>query len=38
METAYELSVPLRVDVEIGRNWLEIKQHDLSLPTPGPLP
>jgi DNA polymerase I-like protein with 3'-5' exonuclease and polymerase domains len=28
MESAYNLSVPLRVDVAYGKNWLGIESHD----------
>jgi DNA polymerase I-like protein with 3'-5' exonuclease and polymerase domains len=26
MSGAFELSVPLKVDVEVGKNWLEMKR------------
>ena len=28
MSSAYKLDVPLKVDVKVGRNWLEMKELD----------
>jgi DNA polymerase I-like protein with 3'-5' exonuclease and polymerase domains len=32
MQDAYELSVPLGVDVQVGPNWNEVKPVEVALP------